>query len=99
MATSPRGLAFVLTMAAWLAASIHTESAGSGWWGRREAVGLRQAARRSIILGNFDQAERVYRQGVELAAQHHDPAAQAWFLDGVGSSRLAGLHYRGALDA
>ena len=36
---------------------------------------------------------------MELAARHHDPAAQAWFLDGVGSSRLAGLHYRGALDA
>lgn len=99
MATSPRGLAFVLTMAAWLPASIHTGLLHSGWWGTTEAYQLRQAARNSISQGKFEQAERFYLTGLELGARHRDPLAQAWFLDGVGSARLALLHLRSAAEA
>lgn len=99
MATSPRGLAFVLTMAAWVPASIHTGSLHSGWWGTKEALQLRQAAAVSISEGHFDDAEQLYRSGVELGARHHDPLAQAWFLDGEGSASLAGFRFRRALDS
>jgi hypothetical protein len=99
MAASWRGLAFVLTMAAWLPASIHTGSLDSGWWGTKEALQLRQAAADSIRHGKFDEAERLYGTGVDLGARHRDPLAQAWFLDGVGSARLAQLHLRSAADA
>ena len=99
MAASPRGLVFVLTMAAWLAASIHTGSSHSGWWGTQEAHQLRQAARVSIAQGNFDQAERAYLRSADLAARHRDPLARALSMEGVGSARFAGFHYRGALDA
>lgn len=99
MAISSRGLAIVLTMAAWLPASIHTGSLQSGWWGTTEALRLRQTAALSISQGNFEDAERLYLSGVELGARHQDPLAQAWFLDGAGSARLAGLHFSRALEA
>lgn len=99
MAASPRGLVCVLTMVAWLASSIRTGSSASGWWGSQEALQLRQAARHWITEGNFDQAERAFRHGADVAAQHRDLAGQAGFLEGVGSARFAGIHYRGALDA
>jgi hypothetical protein len=99
MASPARVLARVLTMAAWLTASIHTGSSHSGWWGTQEALALRRAAKISIGQGNFEEAERVFRHGEQVASRHHDLVAQAWFLDGVGSASLAGFRYRGALDA
>src|SRR6202012_3694385 len=62
-------------------------------------IELRQAASKSISAGNFEQAEHFYRTGAELGALHQDPLAQAWFLDGVGSARLALLRLRSAADA
>lgn len=98
MATSPRGLGFVLTMAACVAASIHTGSPGSGWWGTEEARTLRQAAKRSIQQGNFAQAGQFYLQAAALASRHHDPLARAWALEGDGSASFANFDYRGAID-
>jgi CHAT domain-containing protein len=101
MAPSSRGLAFVLTfwVVAWPAASIRTGSPDSGWWGTQEALALRQAARAPTLKGDFAEAERIHQHGADLALEHHDPAARAWFLSGVADSRFARFNYRGALDA
>ncbi len=100
MATSPRGLVLVLIgMEAWLAAPIHTGSPRSGWWGTQEAVRLRQTARRYTLQGDYAETERIYQLGAEIAAEHRDPVARAWFISGVGDARFARFDYRGALDA
>ncbi len=101
MATSTRGLAFVLTIGIFVVspASVPPGSASSGWWGSQEALKLRQAARASTAKGAFSDTERIYREGAELAASHHDRGARAWFLSGVGDARFASYNYRGALDA
>ncbi len=99
MASPPRGLVFVLTMVAWLTASIHTGSPSSGWWGTTEAIALRQAVKKSRAQGDFAAVEGVYRRLAELAARHHDPLARAWALEGAGGASFASFDYRGALDA
>jgi hypothetical protein len=63
MAPSPRGLVIVLTfwVVAWPASSIRTGSPFSGWWGTREALALRQAARAPTFTGDFAEFDSVYR--------------------------------------
>jgi CHAT domain-containing protein/tetratricopeptide (TPR) repeat protein len=99
MASPPRGLVYVLTMVAWLAASIHTGSPYSGWWGTQEATALRQAAKKSRAQGDFAGVRAIYRHIAEIAARHHDPLARAWALEGAGSASLAIFDYRSALEA
>lgn len=101
MSPSSRGLAFVLTfwVVVWPAASIRTGSPDSGWWGTQEAQALRQAARAPTLQGDFAESERIYQRGADLAAQHRDRVARAWFLIGVAGSRFSRFDYRGALDA
>jgi hypothetical protein len=62
MTPSARGLGLVLT--SWVvaspASSIHTGLLGSGWWGTKEAPGLRQAVPTPNTTGESAESERVF---------------------------------------